>query len=367
VNGSALIETFRSTGAALGGEPERVLTFGDVPAEYRAGVEGAAIFDATDREALEITGADAAVFLHRLLSNDVRKLEMGRSQRNLLLSAKGKVLFDFDLARDDRGAEARFVISTPPGRAKALAAALDMYLFAEKVKIADVTATHAPIDITGPRADEVVRKVIATSLPEETRAFVHADWNGPLTITRQSVAGSAGLRLDAGPARAAELWRALVEAGAHPAGRIAHDSLRAEALSAEPLVDIDENVYPQEARLENAFSLEKGCYIGQEVVAKIDTYGGLNKRMVALRVSHDDPVARGTRLFRLDEGEWRDLGVVTTWAYSFALDAGLVLAYVKRRHQKPGTEFRVGEGPATAVIVPSPVRTGVIVPTGEFE
>ena len=81
-------------------------------------------------------------------------------------------------------------------------------------------------------------------------------------------------------------------------------------------------MYPQEARLESAFSLDKGCYIGQEVVAKIDTYGGLNKRLVALKVSHDDPVARGTRLFRLDEGEWRDLGVVTSWAYSFVLDTG---------------------------------------------
>jgi folate-binding protein YgfZ len=302
-----------------------------------------------------------------LLSNDVRKLESGQSQRDLLLSAKGKVLFDFDLARDDRGAEARFLLSTPPGRAKALAAALDMYLFAEKVKIADVTATHAPLDVTGPRADDVVRKATSVSLPNNPRTFVHADWNGPLTITRLPVAGSPGLRLDAGPTRTAALWRALVHAGAQPAGVVARDSLRAEALSAEPLVDIDENVYPQEARLENAFSLEKGCYIGQEVVAKIDTYGGLNKRMVALRVSHDDPVARGTRLFRLDEGEWRDLGVVTTWAYSFALDGGLVLAYVKRRHQKPGTEFRVGEGPATAVIVPTPVRAGAIAPTGEFE
>src|SRR6185295_10652652 len=201
----------------------------------------------------------------------------------------------------------------------------------------------------------------------ETRAFVHADWNGPLTITRRSVAGSPGLRLDAGPARVTALWRALVEAGAQPAGRIAHDSLRAEALSAEPLVDIDENVYPQEARLESAFSLDKGCYIGQEVVAKIDTYGGLNKRLVALRISHDDPVPRGTRLFRDEGGEVRDLGVVTSWAYSFVLDSGLALAYVKRRHQAPGTQFTLGDSAATATIVPLPVRQGAITVTGEFE
>jgi folate-binding protein YgfZ len=168
-----------------------------------------------------------------------------------------------------------------------------------------------------------------------------------------------GWRLDAGPARADELWTALLAAGATPLGRIAYDSVRVEQCTAEPGVDVDENVYPQEARLERAFSLDKGCYIGQEVVAKIDTYGGLNKRMVALRVSHDNPVARGTRLFKNDEGEWRDLGIVTSWAYSFALDTGLVLAYVKRRHQEVGTTFRLTDpnsATGEATIVESPVQ-----------
>jgi glycine cleavage system aminomethyltransferase T len=94
------------------------------------------------------------------------------------------------------------------------------------------------------------------------------------------------------------------------------------------------------------------------VVAKIDTYGGLNKRLVGLRVSHDDPVPTGTRLHREENGEWRDLGLVTSWAYSFALDTGLVLAYVKRRHQEPGTTFRLGQGPGEATIVPLPVEYG---------
>jgi folate-binding protein YgfZ len=188
-----------------------------------------------------------------------------------------------------------------------------------------------------------------------------------LDVAATVVAGSPGFRLDAGPERAAALWSALREAGARPIGLVARESLRVEAGAAAWGRDIDEQVYPQEARLERAFSLAKGCYTGQEVVAKIDTYGGLNKRLVALRVPHDDPVARGTRLHRLDEGEWRDLGVVTSWAYSFVLDTGLVLAFVKRRHQAAGTEFRLGDGPATATIVPLPVRAGAVPVTGEFE
>ncbi|MBL8859094.1 MAG: aminomethyltransferase family protein [Planctomycetes bacterium] len=364
MNATPLLHLHRQSAAQFAPDESTVLTFGDVPSEYAAALESAALFDVSDRGALAVSGADAVAFLHRLLANDVRKLASGRSQPNLLLSSKGKVLHAFDLAFDG----AAFRISTPPGREALLAAALDMYLFSEKVVIADVTAEHAPLEITGPRADEIVGKVLGTELQAAEQAVTDATWNSmAVTVTRLPVAGSPGLRLDAGPAGAAALWTALVEAGARPAGIIARDCLRVEAGAALPGVDIHENVYPQEARLENAFRLDKGCYIGQEVVAKIDTYGGLNKRLVALKITNDDPIPRGTRLHRLDEGEWRDLGVVTSWAYSFVYDTGLVLAFVKRRHQAVGTEFRVGEGPATGVIVALPARANAVPVTGEFE
>ena len=147
-----------------------------------------------------------------------------------------------------------------------------------------------------------------------------------------------------------------MDAGATPVGLVARDILRCEAGVAAHGVDITDDVYPQEARLDHAFSLEKGCYIGQEVVAKIDTYGGLNKRLMALAVSHDDPVPAGTELARADEDERRVLGLITSWAYSFVLDTGIVLAYVKRKHQDTGTTFAIGDSSATATIVDLPLR-----------
>ncbi len=121
--------------------------------------------------------------------------------------------------------------------------------------------------------------------------------------------------------------------------------------------DVDAQVYPQEAGLMDAFALDKGCYVGQEVVAKIDTYGGLNKRLLTLRIDHSDPLRRGTQLFCTEDGERRELGLVTSWAYSFALDTGLALAYVKRRHQDPGTTFEL-EGGGHATVVPPPLAAG---------
>jgi len=366
---SILTELHRKAGAVLSREePPQLLTYGDVPAEYLAAQEGCALFDRTDRGLLAVTGPEAAAFLHRLLANLVLGLGPGRGNRNLLLTPKGKVRFDFDLTVEPE----RILLSTPPGRARELAQGLDTYLFAEKVQIAERTGEHAPIEVCGPRSAELVRAVVALERlprevgagepPSELETLAGRFEDTSVNVTSLPVAGSSGLRLDGGPAPAPALWEALRAAGARPCGLVARESLRVEAGAAEPGVDVDEQVYPQEARLERAFSLEKGCYVGQEVVAKIDTYGGLNKLLVALRVASDDPVARGTRLWREENGERRDLGVVTSWAYSFVLETGLVLAYVKRRHQAPGTSFRLGEaerGPE-AVIVPLPVRANAL-------
>lgn len=344
-----------------GAEPPVLLTFGDVPAEYEAAQKGCALFDQSDRGLLRVTGDDRQAFLHRLLANEVNKLAPGEGNANLLLSSKGKVLFQTDLSVE---ADA-VLLSCPPGQGAGLHTALDMYHFTEAVELEDATETHAPLAICGPGHPAVAAALgLEAELPPHSTAILDLEGH-KVRVTNIPVAGSPGLRLDAGPEGAVALWGALREAGATPAGRVVWDALRVEALSAEPGVDIDDQIYPQEARLEPGFSLDKGCYVGQEVVAKIDTYGGLNKCLFALEVDHDDPIPPGTRLIREQDGERRDLGVVTSWSYSFVLDTGVVLAYLKRKHQAEGTPFELEGHPGTATIVASPIRDGALHPTGD--
>lgn len=368
MNVTPLLALHEAAGARLlpGGAHAPLLTYGDVPGEYRAAREAAALFDECDRGQLRVDGADAPEFLHRLLANRVLDLTPGQGVRNMLLAPQGKVRFLFDLARTATG----FTISTAPGDAPRLREALDMFLFAEAIELEDTSESHAPLCVLGPRANEIITQLLGSAPPAERNATVAHELDGvALHVTHVERFGSPAWRLDAGPAGVESIWKALVSAGASPAGRVVADSLRAEACVAEAGADIDDTVYPQEARLESAFSLDKGCYIGQEVVAKIDTYGGLNKRMVCLRVSHDDPVAPGTKLERHDaqKDEWRALGVATSWAYSFQLDGGVVLAYVKRRHQAVGTEFRLMDASGTATVVASPIRPDALPVSGEFE
>jgi folate-binding protein YgfZ len=256
--------------------------------------------------------------------------------------------------------EDSFELSTPPERAESLRAALEAYLFSEDVELATTSADHAPLELAGPQATAILARVFDERFDLAAHAERAVIWqDGRVAVSATSVAGSAGYRVDGGAELAGELWNALLHAGARACGLAVRDILRVEAGAALHGVDVDENVYPQEARLEDAFALDKGCFVGQEVVAKIDTYGGLNKRIEALRIEHSDPVQRGTKLFEAQAGDSRELGLVTSWAYSFVLDTGLALAYVKRRHQEPGTEFRLGESAGTrATIVALPVRRG---------
>ena len=354
---SPLLPLLEGAGARIAPRPEApsfstLLTLGDVPGEYRAGREGCVLFDTSDRGLVRACGPDAAEFLHRMLSNRVHDLAPGQGSRNLLLTAKGKIRFEMELAR---GA-AELLLSTPPGDAEALCSALATFVFSEDLELVDATETHAPLDLAGPRAAEVLTALLGAAPPIALREWRRMPWGGgEVTVTALPVVGGAGFRVDAGPEGVAALWEGLVEAGAVPAGLVVRDILRVEAGCALYGVDVDENVYPQEAKLADAFSLEKGCYTGQEVIAKIDTYGGMNKLLLPLSVDHDDPVPRGTRLLEGEGEEARDLGVVTSWAYSFVLDTGLLLAFVKRKHQDVGTTFALSDQAGHATIVEDPV------------
>lgn len=353
MEGSPLLARHRALGLRLAARPEAPasatpLFFAPPPAEYAAARAGAALLDESDRERLLVRGKDALDFLHRLLANHVKRLTVGTGNRNALLTPKGKVQFLFECLRQEDG----FALELPPGTARPLAETLERFHFSEAVTFEDRSASAAPLVLAGPAARAQLERVLGPLELPPPLALGRASFAGrPLALL---VLGPTRFRLDAGPEGVVALWDALVAAGATPCGLVVRDSLRVEAGEALFGVDVDEQVYPQEANLAEAFALDKGCYIGQEVVAKIDTYGGLNKRLCTLQVEPSDPVARGTKLYRVEEGERRELGLVTSWAYSFAHDAGLVLAYVKRRHQDPGTEFELGEGQARARLLPAP-------------
>ncbi|TAJ07456.1 MAG: hypothetical protein EPO68_16490, partial [Planctomycetota bacterium] len=195
---SPLSSAFEAGGARVRATPlgPEVLAFGSVPDEYAAATARAALFDATTRGNVTVTGADAAAFLHRITANAVRALEPGAGGANLLLNAKGKVLHTFGLLCTPQG----FELSTEPGRAAALMTELDRYLFSEKVVLADASERHAPLELCGPDAFAIARAACGVATPAASGAYTEADAAfGRVRAVRCAVAGSDGLRLETAP------------------------------------------------------------------------------------------------------------------------------------------------------------------------
>ena len=296
--------------------------FGPVEDEVQALRAGAAILDASDAGRLVVRGADAAAFLHRLLANDVHDLAPGAHNDNLLLTSKGGAQVSFVL---ERRAEDVFALHLPPACAASCAQALDRYHFSEDLEIVDESADCAPLLLAGPRAGDVLAR-LGGDVDADPNACSVAD---AFHLRPTRFAGELAWSLDARRAGVAYLLGALLDAGARPAGLRAREIVRIEAGSPLFGCELDLDVYPPEVGDDTSFSLTKGCYIGQEVLAKLDTYGGLKRRLAAWRVDDTLPRARHTPILAAD-GE-RQVGFVTSWCLSPSLGTGLVLGLAKLR------------------------------------
>jgi folate-binding protein YgfZ len=333
--------------------------FGDPAAEYRAAVDGAALFDTSNAAKLLLTGPDAPQFLHNISTNDIASLPLGGGCETYLCDARAKALFvawvyHVRLA-DDRNA---LWVETTPGRGEALLKHLDKYLIAEAVELADVTDQFAQMHLAGPTAKDVLEAALAAEVPDLPE-FGHMERtfgaNATCEVRRRDPLGVPGYDIVCLPERAEGVWRMLTAAGATPAGREAYETLRIEAGTPVYGVDIDESRFVMEVgHAARAVSFTKGCFPGQEpIVMSRDRAGRVNRGFVGLKVLAGGPIPPGTKLTK-DEQE---VGVVTSSAESPRLVAPLALGYVHWKHQEPGTRLDAG-AQAVEVIGYPPIPSG---------
>lgn len=347
-NQSPLRETLHAAGATFGelGSEETALDFGDPTAEYRAARHGVAVIDRSASGRIEVTGPDAAAFLHNLTTNDVKALAPGRGCEAFLPSAQAKVLGHAMIFRlDDRSGPA-FWLDLAPGQSEKVLRHLDRHLISEHVALTDRTAELAQINVCGPNAVQCLELALGTR-PDQapTLSVSTAEGVGQrFQIRRTDALVLPGFDLVGDSGAIAALWKCVVAAGARPAGARVAEILRVEA--GRPLygVDIDETNLPQEVgRTEQAISFTKGCYIGQETVARIRTYGHVNRSLVGLRPGGDTAPERGAPVFR----DGAEVGRVTSSVISPTLGIAVALAYVKRGSEQPGTMLQIQNAGAT--------------------
>lgn len=306
-------------------------SYGNPVAEHLACRESAVAIDLSHRGNLCFSGPDTDEFLHRMLSNRVKELMPGEGAYNTFLTRQGKFISDLYMYKFDT-----FVVaSVAPGLAGTLAEEIDRFIIMDQVEVANETENSFCFGLFGPSSREIITKAnMGDPSPEE---HGHTT-SGNMMIARELWTGEDGYLL-MGPREEAEpLWRALSNAGAKPAGVTALESLTLEA--GVPLFgkDMTSAVNPMQAGLEEkAIDFEKGCYIGQEVIAKIKYLGQVNRGLVGLKIDGEITPEPGAVVY---DGE-KNIGSITRSAYCPTLDAILAFSYLPRAQMEPGTEVRV--------------------------
>lgn len=347
---SEITGILRDEGAVLCDTPggPAALDFGDWQAEYRAFRRGTGLFRSPAVTQVEVTGTQRAEFLNRLCTNKVDRIQPGEGCETFFTDANGRILHHVFVYA---GPES-LVLHTAAGLGPGLCSHLDYFLIREDVRFHDRSSQWGELILAGPKSADIVRRLVAVNLPngDEYVANLRAEWNGrTLMIRRLQERGFQSFRLAADAADIGPLWRALRQLGAAACGLRALETVRIEEGFPVIGIDITEKTLPQEVgRNEKTISFSKGCYLGQEIVARIDSRGAVNKVLSGIRFPTADVPTSGGELSR----DGQSVGQITSAAYSPGFGVSVALAYVRRQFHEPGTLLDSAWGPATVVELP---------------
>jgi folate-binding protein YgfZ len=312
------------------GECAMPVHFGDTAREYRAARQTAALLDRSAFGRLRISGADSLDLLNRLSTNKLTDVEPGHGAATVLTTNKGRVIDLLGIA--NLGDE--LLVITSPGAQERVVEWIDLYTFGEDIAVEDATESTAMLTVIGPAAAELLG---AAASGLDLFDSAELELNGErVTLVRTDALGVAGFNVVAPAEHAAGVWMALVDRGAIPMGELAAETLRVE--QGVPLYgrELGEEYNPLEAGLLPYVSFDKGCYIGQEVVVRLNTYSKVQKRLMGVALDGEIPEA-GTRL----EADGKDVGFLTSVVDSPEMGRPLAMGYLRTSHSEAGLQVEV--------------------------
>jgi tRNA-modifying protein YgfZ len=308
----------------------------ELDAQYRQLREECGLLDRSGRGGIAVVGPDGADYLQGQLTNDVESLAVGEGQYAALLDRKGHMQTDMRVLRP---ATEEILLDFEPGARDAVLRHLTMYSVGRDVQIVDSTEERAIVSLIGPRAVEIAG---TPPLPEFANEMASVAGIPVLAVGTRD-----GVDLFLPATERERLLAALTAAGAVEVSPEAVEIIRVEAGVPRFGAEMDTATMPAEAAIvEDAVSFTKGCYIGQETVARLHYKGKPNRHLRGLRLSG---AAEPGAALRLGEKEVGTLGGAVV---SPAL--GPIGLAIVRREAEPGTEVAVGEDGVTAEVVALP-------------
>jgi folate-binding protein YgfZ len=314
-----------------------VLAYGDAGAEYAALRSGAIVVDRSHRGRLRVFGEKGGEALTGLVTNDVLSMQPGDGQYGAALTAKGRIIADIRVF----AAAGSYLVDTSARAWPGFIGMMRKYVNPRVAGYRDESHAFRDIGLFGPNAQQIVSRI--SGVPGEKLDamspyhHISSTIDGTaVTVLRSPDIGVEGYELVIPFEIFEQVWNAAVSAGAVPAGLAAWEIARVEAGRPEWGIDIDDSTIPQEANFDDleAISYTKGCYIGQEVVARVHFRGHVNRHLRGLRASSNDAPPTGAQLAD-DQGN--HVGEVRSSVASPRL-GGIAIGMV-RREIAPGTSL----------------------------
>jgi glycine cleavage system T protein len=321
--------------------------------EYDAVRNEVGLIDLSFRGKLQITGPDRVSFLQGMVTQDIKGIQEGSGAYALMTNPKGHILADMTVYNMGE----RLLLDIDPDLKDKVAEILDKYLFVNAT-ITDVTDQYGLLSLQGPRSDALLWTILSEPvlLPEEHKHVRVKRAGVEISVIRVGYTGETGFELLAPHDSIKTLWDALMQqtvVPVRPVGLSTLDTLRVEIGIPKYGVDMDENNLPAEVGIEEkAISYTKGCYIGQEVIARMKYRGQANRLLMGLRFQGEGVPAREDKILKDD----KDIGWITSAIFSPGFKCPLAMGYIHRDYAQPGTSVVVemGQGALGGEVVSLP-------------
>lgn len=307
------------------------------------------------RGRLAVRGPDRKRFLHGMLSNDIKGLYPGEGCLALLLTVKAKLVADMTVYDCD-APDAEVLLEMEGAQRARVQDDLERHLISEDAQVVDRSTDLDELGLYAPVAEELnlLLKATLTTLPRLSE-FSHARipyGEDAVRVCATRELGLPGYRVFAAPPTLARLREDLLARGAQPLSEDDAEILRIEAGVPRYGVDVDEERLPIEANLDRAVSYTKGCYLGQEPIARLSARGHVNRRLQGLRLSLKQGAPLPERGAALHHGSRDSAGSITS-AVRSPRHGAIALGYVHRTLWEPGTELTLPGG-IIATVTPLP-------------
>jgi folate-binding protein YgfZ len=325
---------------AIRGSPV-VEDYADPLTEYNALRRTAGLMDLSSRGRLCLLGVDRRSFLNGQVTNDVAGLKDGEGCYAALVNAKGRIQSDLHLYCLPE----EILLDLEPGWTEAVSARLNRFIVADQVEVVDAANQYGLLNLEGPQASNALLAAFPpTAIPKAPYQIVRhqdSEW-GEVYVACHLRTGQPGFDCIIPNPGLSALWSrletAVLQVGGQPCGWQALEWLRVESGLPRFGQDMDEtNLAPETGIADRAISYRKGCYIGQEVIARIRTYGQVTRSLRGLQFLEEpkETPARGDRLKKAG----RDVGYVTSVIRSPTLQRHIALGYVRRETNETGSEL----------------------------